>query len=178
GFQPTDDHANFAIKDIPDVIQALFIIFLSLVSFTGSFAVSDLVLEANLKLPFTDVFFTECQVTRPQRVQFANGIHDGMHHADGGVGPEVSRPVPDELPCWKNPRKALVFDDNPGIRLVILEHDIISGLVLFDQAIFQEPGIDFRINNGECDPVDLTHQYTGFAVQLTIFNKVRSHPVS
>jgi hypothetical protein len=50
--------------------------------------------------------------------------------------------------------------------------------VLFDEAIFQEPGIDFCINNGKSNLPDLTHQDPRFCIQaLSVGSKIGANAI-
>ena len=47
----------------------------------------------------------------------------------------------------KYPRKVLILNTYPRIRLVILEQNIVPGLVLFDNAVLEEKRIRFIIDD-------------------------------
>ncbi|MNY47052.1 hypothetical protein D3C86_1822870 [compost metagenome] len=50
--------------------------------------------------------------------------------------------------------------------------------MLFNQAVFQQPGINFSINNGKCDLSDSGNQYPGLPVHLVVLIEIRAYTVS
>ena len=55
----------------------------------------------------------------------------------------IGRTVGDKFPCKEYPWKMFIFNAYPGICLVILEKNIISGLMLFDKTVLKQQG--FRL---------------------------------
>jgi hypothetical protein len=50
--------------------------------------------------------------------------------------------------------------------------------MLFYQAVFQQPGINFGINNSKGDITDLGNQYPGFGIYIGILIKIGINPVA
>src|ERR1017187_1978249 len=72
----------------------------------------------------------------------------------------------------------LIFNNNPGISFIILKHYVIPGLMLFYQAVFKQPRVNFGINNRKSDIPDLRNQYPGFGIYIGILIKIGSNPVT
>ncbi|MNR55784.1 hypothetical protein D3C85_1762330 [compost metagenome] len=87
-----------------------------------------------------------------------------MHHPHGGIGPKVGRAVFHSISGPEYSWKRFFFNDNPGVGLIIFQHDIVSGLMFFNETVFQQPGINFRIYNGESDLPDFGNEYFGLAI--------------
>ena len=176
-FQPIRDHGNLTIQDIFDIGQILIIVFLGLVTFARPLAIADLIFQTDLVLPFGNILWGKVQVTGTQWKEFADHVQDDVHHPDRSIRTVILGSILDVLAGPEYSRKMLLFDDNPRIGLIILEHHIVAGLVFFDQVVFQQPGIDLRIHDGESDPVDLAHQHTGLAIQLGLVYKIGTYPI-
>jgi len=50
--------------------------------------------------------------------------------------------------------------------------------MFFDQAVFEQPGINLCIYNGECNLTDFGNQYSGFPIHLVILIEIGANPVS
>ena len=53
-------------------------------------------------------------------------------------------------------------DNDVGIGFIIFQVDIKNGLVLFDQGVFKQERILFRIDNRKLDPTDPFYQFMCF----------------
>ena len=83
------------------------------------------------------------------------------HH--GMVGAVVKRAVVDLFSGEENPRKLLVFNADPRIGLVVLEHDVVARLVLLDEVVLEQQGLRLRLHDDELDVGNTRHQHPGLA---------------
>src|SRR6476661_1425761 len=89
-----------------------------------------------------------------------------MHHADRSVWAKIGRAVFYDLPRPENSWETFVFDDNPWIGFIILQHDVVLRLMLFDQTVFEQPSINFSIDYGKGDIADLADKNPGFGINF------------
>src|SRR5690606_17516935 len=129
----------------------LIIIFFTLISLARPFAVPDLVFQAYPEFPCLNIRDTERQIAGTERIYFFDQVQNSMHHTPRCIRTKINRPVLNNPPGPEYPWERLIFDDDPGIGLIIFQQNIIPGLMLLDETIFQEPGINLRIYDGECD---------------------------
>ena len=72
-----------------------------------------------------------------------------MDHFHRSIWSEIFRTIFDHLSGDKNPGKFFVLNADPWIRFIVLQINIVTWLMLFDETIFQKQGIHFSSNN-EC----------------------------
>jgi hypothetical protein len=53
----------------------------------------------------------------------------------------------DDVSCLKDSWVGLFLDTDAGVRLIVFQHHVVSGTVLFDQVVFQQQRIFFRVYN-------------------------------
>src|SRR5690606_30829269 len=157
--------------------EILIIILFGLITLTGAFTIADLILQTDFEFPFCNILLTKTQVAGAQREELSDHVQNNVHHTYGSIGSKISRPVLDVFSGPEDSREAFMFDDNPRIGLIIFEHDIITRLMLFDQAIFQKPSINLGVYDGKSNAVDFTDQHTSLAVQLIRIDKIRTHSI-
>ncbi|MCY1222801.1 hypothetical protein D3C86_1445540 [compost metagenome] len=87
-----------------------------------------------------------------------------MHGLKAGIGPEVFGTVLDHISSGKDSGKGFFFDTDPWIGLVVFQQDIVSGLELFYEVVFQKQGIGFCRNYNVPDRNNLADQDVGLAV--------------
>ena len=54
-----------------------------------------------------------------------------------------------------------VCDDDAWVCFPILQQDIVSGVILFDEGVLQQQGIFFRVDHRVTDVSDLAHKHFG-----------------
>ncbi len=141
----------FGPGDAPGVI--LF----ALVSHARPSAVADMVFEADGIGTAGDGLRAEVQFAGTQGVQPADQLQHGALHGHGRIGAEISGAVPDEFAGGKDSRKGFVLDDDPRIAFAVLEQDIVSGLKLFDEVVFEQQSVGFAPYDDMPQVGDLTH---------------------
>src|SRR5690606_31625918 len=82
------------------------------------------------------------------------------------------------LPCPKNTWEMLVLDDNPGVRFVVFQHDVVPWLMLLNKIILQKPRIYLCINDSKRNTVYFSNKYTGLAVELLFVYEIRAYPIT
>ena len=65
-----------------------------------------------------------------------------------GVGAEIAGTVLYDSACEENLRKYVVADAYPGVGLGVLEQNVVFGLVLFDEVVFQQQRIRLALHHG------------------------------
>ena len=77
------------------------------------------------------------------------------------IRPVIRRTVPDNLPGSENPRKVLVLHADGRVRLVVLQHHIVTRLILLNQIVLQQQSILFRIDHNIADVGNLADEHPG-----------------
>ena len=68
------------------------------------------------------------------------------------------------------------FDDDPGIGLVVLQVDIVTRLMLFDQAVLQQQRLEFILGDHRSDIRDLLNHDPG-AATAQVLVEIRGNPL-
>jgi hypothetical protein len=147
-FQVFQHLPNVSFQDMPHLLQVLGIVGLALQSFARPLAVAQMIFQANLELAAGNVFGRKVEVASTQGYVLPYQLEQLPHAAHAGERPQVFRAVADDPPGKKDARERLVPDDDIRIGLVVLQFYIVSGTVMFDQRVFQQKGIMFRIRDG------------------------------
>jgi hypothetical protein len=61
-----------------------------------------------------------------------------------------------------------VFNNDVRISFIILQVDVVSGLELFDQGVFQQKSILFGADDGKLDMVNVFYQSPGLVVIMKL----------
>ena len=77
----------------------------------------------------------EVEVAGTYRVEVTHHRYGSVCHTDVGVRTEVYRPVPSGSTLDTYPGEGFMMDHDLGVGLVVLEEDVVAGLVLLDQGI-------------------------------------------
>ena len=124
------------LQDVPDLINFLVVVFLSLLINTRPFTVFDVVLQADFVLAGINIRLVKIEGAGPELKQFPEQVENVVSLADFGVGAEVRTAVSDNVPGDKNPWKSLVLDADVAVSLVVLQQDIVAWLVGFNRPWF------------------------------------------
>ena len=89
------------------------------------------------------------------------GIDDGLGVFPAGIGAEVPGPVLRHLACQGEPGIGLVGQADIGIALVVLEQDVIPGLVPLDEGALQHQGLELAVGDDHVEVVDLADHGPG-----------------
>ena len=81
-----------------------------------------------------------------------------MCHAYIGVGAEALGAVACGASLDADPGEGLVVDDDLGVGLVVLEEDVVAGLVLLDQRVLENEGLGLATHDDVLYAAYLTHQ--------------------
>ena len=71
--------------------------------------------------------------------------------------------------------KPLLADDDGRVGLVVLELDVVSRLVLFDEAVLEEQGVHLGGHHDEPDVGNLLDEQPGLAVLVGLLAEVAGH---
>ena len=77
-------------------------------------------------------------------------------------------------PGLNNPRERLIENCHPGVRLVILQKDVILRLVLLDEIVFEQEGVLLTIDDNVVDVANLADQDQRLLRLLTL-KKIGRH---
>ena len=113
----------------------MVVVLSALVADTGSLAALHVILEADLVLAESYLVWGEVEVAGTYRVEVTHHRHGSMCHTDIGVRAEVYRPIPCRSTLDTHTGEGLMMDHDLGVGLVVLEEDVVAGLVLLDQGI-------------------------------------------
>ena len=83
----------------------------------------------------------------------------------GAVRAEVEGAVLYEAAGEEDSGEVLVADADPGVGLAVFQEDVVAGLELFDEVVFQQEGVFFGGNDGVHQVGDLADHGAGLAVQ-------------
>ena len=163
---------GIAFQQLPCLRYLLHVFFVRLLPDAGSFAVLDVVFQADLELSLRNVFGRQCQVAGTERIQLFNQLQQGHHGRHVAVRTEVIRTVANNLPGLVDAREILVADADGRIGLVVLQQHVVSRLVFFYQVILQQQGILFRVHYDVADVGNLGNQHARLG-RLVILGKIR-----
>jgi hypothetical protein len=127
-----------------------------------------MVLQAHFVLPGPDLFFRQVIITGSKGIHAFDQIKQGADGTHLSVGPKILRSVLDAPSGREYSGKALIFDTEPGIGLVIPQQHIIPGLMFLDQVILQQKGIRFGGYHYVTDAVDLSDHDTGLPLPMEL----------
>ncbi len=144
-------HPDVAADNAAYAADGLHVIFFRLKSFAGAQAVADMVFEAYLVFSCLDLLFTKVKAAVAQGIELPNQVEQGVHHFYRGIRPEIFAAVLYQVARGEYPGERLLFDADPWIGLVILQHDVVARLVLLDQVVFEQQCIVFRIHDNPPD---------------------------
>ena len=80
------------------------------------------------------------------------------HGHRGSVGAEVAAAVPDDAPGGQHPGPSAGRDLDAQIALVVLQADVVAGLVLLDQVVLEDQGFLLVAGHQGLDVVRLAHE--------------------
>ena len=91
-----------------------------------------------------------------------------MHHFHVGVRTKVFTAILAHLTGREDPREALLFQHEEWVGFVVLELDVVDGLVFLDHAVLQQQGIGLRGGDDPLDVADFFNQKPGLSVGLVL----------
>ena len=126
---------------------------------SGSQAFVDVIVEAHPIFSLGDVSLCECGHAGTKRIQLTKKVEQHMSCTNRRVWAKVVRAIVQFATCQENPGERLFLDANPGIGLVVLEHDVVARLILLDEVVLQQQGFRLRLHHDELDVGNLAHQH-------------------
>ena len=156
-----DDVTEVPSQEVRDLADVVRVVLGSLVADTGRLALLHVVLEADLVLALGDLVRGEVKVAGADRVEVAHHSYGGVRHTDVGVRAEAHRAIVGGAALDADAGEGLVADDDLGIGLVVLEKDVVAGLMLLDEGVLEDKGLSFGAHDDVLDTTDLAHQKAG-----------------
>ena len=92
------------------------------------------------------------------------------------IGTEIETTILFDLARDDKTRIALIGNLDEGIGLVILEHDIVLGLVLLDEVNLKKQGLNIGLGNDKLKIHNL--RYQGFRLGIVAPSKIGPHPIA
>ena len=92
------------------------------------------------------------------------------------IGTEIETAILFDLARNDEARIALIGNLDEGIGLVVLEHDIVLGLVLLDEVDLKKQGLNIRLSDDKFKIHNL--RYQGFGLSIVAPSKIGPHPIA
>ena len=94
-----------------------------------------MVLQALLVLALGDLLRREVEVARADGVEVTYHIDRSMRHTRTGIRAKAQRAILLRTALYTDTGEGFVMDDDLGISLVVLEENVVAGLMLLDEGI-------------------------------------------
>jgi hypothetical protein len=121
------------------------------------------------------IFRAEVVLAGARRIHLADEFEHGLHGLHRRIRPIVLTAIAREVPQAVYAREAFLSNGDVRIALIVLKVDVIAGLMLFDQIVFQEQRIPFGIRNNGPYICDFSHHGRD-ACAVVVFREIRTDP--
>ena len=172
-----DEVLEVAAQDGADGVDALVVILLALLADARGLAVAHVVFEARPEFACVDVLLAQVVFAGPNGVQLAHDVEHGVHRLGRSIRSEILRAILDDVPGRMDARETLLADDDGWVGLVVLELDVVSRLVLLDEAVLEEQRVHLGGHHDEPDVGNLLDEQPGLAVLVGLLAEVAGHPL-
>ena len=92
------------------------------------------------------------------------------------IGTEIETAILFDLARDDEARIALIGNLDEGIGLVVLEHDIVLGLVFLDEIDLEKQGLNIGLGDDKLKIHNL--RYQGFGLGIVTPSEIRAHPIA
>ena len=92
------------------------------------------------------------------------------------IGTEIEAAILFDLARDNQTRIALIGNLDEGIGLIVLEHDIVLGLVLLDEVDLKKQGLNIGLGNDKLKIHNL--RYQGFRLGIVAPSEIGPHPIA
>jgi len=118
-------------------------------------------------------------VAGAQRKEAAQNPESLFHRGAGSVRAEITRPV-SLHPAHQRQLREFILDAEPEaeVSFVVFQIDVVAGLMLLDQGVFQDEGFFFRVGEKGFHLADFGHEELEQEAGVTGFSEVGPHPVA
>ena len=165
GAQIAFEHRDGHVEQLPVLLGALR-------ADARPLAVAQVVLQADGVPAARDRFGSEIERAGAQRDHLADEFQDAVLHRHRRVGPEVLRAVALQLARGLDAGEVLAAHDDPRVGLVVFEQDVVAGLQLLDERIFEQQGVGFAVDDDVADLDDLAHQHPHLGGMLLVLHEI------
>ncbi len=169
--------AQVAVEDVADLLDVGVVGGFILAGNAGGVAVADLQLEAGLELAGFDVGDGEVVVAGAERVEGADELQEHVEGGAVGIGAVVARAVGDFVAGRDEAGEPLVGEAEVGVGFAILQQDVVLGLVLLDEVVFEQESVGFAVDDGKLQALDVADQLLGFLV-VVLLGEVAAHALA
>src|SRR5690606_39244129 len=132
-----EGYFNITYYDIPDCRNIPVVLLFSLKGFTGAFAITQMIFQANPVLSVSYFFFSKVIITGAQRIKTFYKVQQSIHSFKSSERAIILTAIFDKPAGWKNPWKSFIFNTYPWIGFIILKHHVKPWLVLLYQIVLQ-----------------------------------------
>ena len=167
-----------AREDTDDLVDVVAVLLAGVGTHTGSLAPADVEIQARTELFPKDSLGRNRKVAGSQRVHLPEKIHQvaGMHHAAVRTEIPVAASLVDTARN-EHFRKFVTRHADPGIRLRILQEDVVLRLVLLDEVVLQQQGIRFGVHDRILGVGDLRDEDPRLCRQPLGRHEILCHPL-
>ena len=92
------------------------------------------------------------------------------------IGTEIETTILFDLARDDEARIALIGNLDEGIGLIVLEHDIVLGLVLLDEIDLKKQGLNIGLSDDKLKIYNL--RYQGFGLSIVASSEIGPHPIA
>ncbi|NBU70727.1 MAG: hypothetical protein EBS53_04645 [Bacteroidetes bacterium] len=137
-----------------------------------------MVFEASAELATGNRMGCQREAAGAQRINTAHQLKHGSHGQNRGKRTKIRTPIPYDAAGRENTGKMLVSNHQVGIRLIVLESDVVAWLIGFDEGIFQQKRIHFRFGQGEIDAGDAVDHHSESPLSVKIRTEIAGNTLA
>ena len=134
-------NAQVAVENLADLLDVGVVGGLVFAGHAGGVAVTELEFEAGLELAGFHVFGGELVGAGAQGVEGADEFEQHVQGRAVGVGAVVARAVGALVAGGDEAWEPLVGEAEVGVGLAVFQQNVVLGLVLLDEVVFQQKGV-------------------------------------
>ena len=143
-----DDLVHAALQQVHDLVDPAVVLLLRHLAHAAAAATADMVVEARAVFAAQDGVGIDFEAAGAQRVVGGEQLQQASGVEHGAVWPEVAGAVLLHTPGQEHARKRFRGDADPGVGLAVLQEDVVAGLVLLDEVVFQQQGVGLGLHDG------------------------------
>ena len=177
GFILPDDLVHPALEQAGDLPDPAAVLFGAHGADAAAPAPPQVEFQAGAELPAQHRLARDPELAGAERIGMVEEVQQVFRVGDGTVRTEIGAGPAVDAPRQVYPREFLRRDDDPGIGLGVLQEDVVAGLVLLDQVVFQQQRVGLRIHDAELGVGDLGHQHAGLERQPLRRHEILRHPL-
>ena len=135
----------------------------------------DVVVQALAVLASGHAFGRYGRIAASEGVDVADEFEQHIHRLHVAVGAEIGAKALVNLACLEDAREVLVRHDDAGVGLAVLQQDVVLGVPLLDEVVFEQQRVFLGVHDDVLDVANVLHQALCLQV-LVLFLEVRRYP--